>query len=68
MYGNILAEAARKGITMQRMAEHLGIHRNTFQNKIDGASVFTWSEAYSLQLEFFPELNITYLFAKIQVA
>lgn len=37
-YSNLKAEMARKDITIESMAQMLGIHRNSVANKLNGAS------------------------------
>lgn len=64
MYNNLIAEAARKGLSYATMAEKLKMHRNTFENKINGKSKIFLEEAENLHREFFPEFAFEYLFAK----
>ena len=62
-YSNLKAEMARKDITIESMAQMLGIHRNSVANKLNGASSFTIEEAMKIRSSFLPELEYEYLFA-----
>lgn len=62
-YSNLKAEMARKDITIESMAQMLGIHRNSVANKLNGASSFSIEEAMKIRGIFFPDLEYKYLFA-----
>ena len=62
-YSNLKAEMARKDITIESMAQMLGIHRNSVANKLNGASSFSIEEAMKIRGIFFPDLGYNYLFA-----
>lgn len=63
VYSNLKAEMARKDITIESMAQMLGIHRNSVANKLNGASSFSIEEAMKIQDSFFQDLEYKYLFA-----
>lgn len=48
-YSNLKAEMARKDITIESMAQMLGIHRNSVANKLNGASSFSIEEAMKIR-------------------
>ena len=59
---NLKAEMAKADITVEAIAEALGIHRNSASNKINGKSKFTIKEAFEIKTMFFPTLSLDYLF------
>lgn len=61
-YSNLKAEMARRGITIESIAQLLGIHRNSAANKVNGKNQFTIQEAFDIQKTFFPDLEAQYLF------
>lgn len=61
---NLRAEMARKKISLEELADYLGIHRNSVANKIKGDSSFTIEESVKIQEKFFPELELKYLFKR----
>lgn len=61
---NLRAEMARKKISLEELADYLGIHRNSAANKIKGDSSFTIEESVKIQEKFFPELELKYLFKR----
>lgn len=61
---NLRAEMARKKISIEEMADFLGIHRNSVANKINGSSSFSIEESVKIQEKYFPELGLKYLFSK----
>lgn len=64
MYANLKGELARKNIMNNEVAGALGIHENTFCNKINGKSRFTVEEAFKIKSGFFKaeQLPLEYLF------
>lgn len=66
VFGNLIAEIAKRGYTKNEMAKHLGMSRNTFTNKLLCKYEFTKTEFDSLCKEFFPDINPDYLFEKYQ--
>lgn len=53
-----------KNISIKSYAEFLNISEKTAQNKLNGASEFTFSEVEKTTRILFPEFNWTYLFAQ----
>lgn len=51
-----------KGITIEAVANMLGLHRNTLANKLNGESSFTIEEAFKIKQQLLPEYDIDYLF------
>ena len=60
MFPNLKAEQARKGMTNQQVADHLGICRNSYENKLRGGKFFV-EEARRLCRLF--DCDFYYLFA-----
>ncbi len=67
MYRNLKAAMAAKGITIDTVANLLGVHRNTVSSKLDGESEFTFGQAEQIQNAIFPEYNSAYLFRRDSV-
>ena len=65
MYQNLKALMGAKGISIDSVANLLGLHRNTVANKLDGESEFTYAQAELLQETMFPEYNAKYLFRRV---
>ena len=61
---NLKGEMAKRNITAEKFAQLLGIHRNSVANKINGDSSFSIEEAMKIKEEYFPELELKYLFQK----
>ena len=68
MYDNLKALMGLKGITIDAMANLLGVHRNTVQNKLDGKSEFTIGEAQLIIETMFPEYTYKYVFHRKMAA
>lgn len=63
MYKNLVAEMAKKAITKRAMARQLNLCETTLQNKIKGKSRFDIEESFAIKEQFFPDLELQYLFA-----
>lgn len=63
-YVNLRAEMAKNGVSVEDVAQTLGIHRNTATNKICGDTPFTIDEAFALRDARFPGYEVGYLFRK----
>ena len=63
MYGNLRKELYMRSITMKDLAEHLGISTRTLQNKMNGKTDWTLTEALEV-LNIIPGLTLEYLFAR----
>lgn len=59
--GKVLTE---KKISKQAVANFLGIHRNTLDNKLAGETDFTIDEAFAIKSNFLPEYDLEFLFTK----
>lgn len=62
-YPNLRAEMSRKNIGLVEMAEGVNSNRDTLARKLSNKSKLTLADAFSIQQQFFPELDVTYLFA-----
>lgn len=62
MLRNLLAEMARREISMKQLSAIAGINERTAYNKTREISQFTLDEALKIQKQLFPELDIKYLF------
>lgn len=57
MRTNLIGEMAKRGISINDVAELLGIHRNSVSNKLYGKSAFTLDEAIAVYDRYFSDLN-----------
>jgi len=57
-------EMAKKNITIEKISELLGIHRNSVSNKVSGDSSFSIEEARKIRDEYFPMFKVEDLFTK----
>ena len=64
MYINLKIEMLKSGIKTKDIAQHLGLHRNTVEYKINGKGCFNMNEATKIRDKFFENLTIDYLFKK----
>ncbi len=62
MYPNLEAEIARKGLIKKEIAEQLDYRLATLYDKLNRKTKFTLDEALEIRDEFFPEMEIEYLF------
>lgn len=62
MYYNLKNALHQKGITIKQYAEFLGVGEKTVQNKVKGATDFTYPEFKKTCSLLFPEYNADYLF------
>lgn len=68
MYKNLVKILNEKKITMKAYAEFLGVTEKTVQNKIQGKTEFTLSEATKTCTIICPEYKMDYVFAADEVA
>lgn len=61
-FSNLRAEMARKGVTVQEIADLIGVNRDTVSRKLSRKSPLNLSEAFVIERTFFPGLGISYLF------
>lgn len=62
MHRNLMAEMARHGYKLRDVQAVLGKTDKTISDKIKGKRDFSVTEAFAIQRELFPELDINYLF------
>lgn len=62
MYRNLLAEMVRRNITGKAVCEVAGFSSRTWLNKSKGITQFTLNEAIAIREQFFPDLDLEYLF------
>ena len=63
-FSNLRAEMAREGITVQEIADSIGVNRDTAARKLSRKSPFTLNEAFIIERKFFQGLGIPYLFSE----
>lgn len=68
MYENLERVMKERGITKKALAEFLDVRHATIVDKTNGNSRFLLDEAFKIQEQFFPDLEIKYLFSKTEVA
>ncbi len=61
-YGNLKLALYESNITIETVAEFLGIHRNSVTNKLNGTSSFTIAEAQKLKKGLLTKYDSEYLF------
>jgi plasmid maintenance system antidote protein VapI len=64
LYENLKIEMLKAGITIEKIAEEMGVHRNTIGNKINGDTPLSIDEALFIRNRWFPNLDFFYLFKK----
>ncbi len=64
MLNNLRAEMVRKNITVKDVARVLGLGNRATRDRIAGRVQFSVDEALAVRNEFFPELDIDYLFKR----
>lgn len=64
MYENLKMAMAQKGVSIDSLANLLGVHRNTAAKKLDGESEFSYGQAELIQETIFPEYSAKYLFRR----
>lgn len=61
---NLKGEMAKRNVSIENIANLLGIHRNSVANKINGKSAFSFEQSVKIQERLFPDLELKYLFRK----
>ncbi len=61
---NLRLEMLKNRITIEDLANFLGIHRNSVSNKLNGNSSFSIEESMAIQERYFPDKDLKYLFKK----
>ena len=64
MYRNLVAEMARRGVARKQIAEAIGGSYNHVREKINGKYEFEYGEALKIQEQFFPDIDLKYLFER----
>ena len=59
---NLIGEMAKRNISINAIADTLGIHRNSVANKIYGKSDFTVEQAIKIHDRFFCDCDFKVLF------
>lgn len=65
IYPTLELEIYKRGIKLNRIASQLGICTKALNNKLKGLTEFTWSEACTLQIEFFSNISKDDLFVRL---
>lgn len=63
MLRNLLAEIGRNRIKQIDIAKALKVNEKTLRNKLNQITAFTFPETVIIRDEFFPDLDLEYLFA-----
>ena len=64
MFPNLSDALKDKGITLKAVAILIGCTEKTLQNKMNGITEFTLSEALLINENLLPEFRLQYLFSK----
>ena len=67
-YPNLNAELARQGVTLQEVADHLGITLATASNKKNGKYEFTLTQAKQIKAYLKTDIPLEELFEEIEEA
>lgn len=62
IYPYLEGKIAERGIKKAMIAKCIGISPRALSNKFTGKSEFTWSQARTIQLSFFPDIEKDILF------
>ena len=65
MFSNLRAEMARQQVTIQGIANVIGVGRDAASQKLSGKTPITLSEAFKIEGAYFPDLDIRYLFSEL---
>lgn len=65
MFSNLRAEMARKQVTIQEIADMIGVGRDAASKKLSGKAPLTLAEAFRIETEYFPDSDVRYLFAEL---
>lgn len=64
-FENLRAEMGRKSLSIKEIAEGVGIQRTTLSKKLKRESPLQLDEAYKIIRSFFPDKEMSYIFAEI---
>lgn len=62
MYSNLRLLLASKNISIKKFADFLDVSEKTAQNKLNGATAFTYPEVCKIKEYLFPEYDLDYIF------
>lgn len=62
-YPNLRAEMARRSLTIQDVAEVIGVNRDTMSKKLSGKSPLFLDEAFKIINDLFPDADIKNIFS-----
>ena len=62
MYRNVKAEMTRRGITLETLAQQLGVTIGTLSNKLNGKQPLTFNEAKKIKSELAVDIPLEELF------
>ena len=61
VYGNLLAEIAKRGYSKKEIAESIGLSRNALANKLNCKTSFKVEELETIHKNFFNDCSYVYL-------
>ena len=64
MYRILRGEMVKKGLTISRLAEKIGVSEKTLRNKIHGDTDFTWPAVCTIHRLVNPNMSKDELFSK----
>lgn len=65
VYSNLRAEMARQRVTIQGIADAIGVGRDSASQKLSGKTQITLAEAFKIEEAYFPGSDVRYLFAEL---
>lgn len=65
MFPNLRTEMARKQITIQEIANMIGVGRDAARQKLSGKTPITLEEAFKIENGYFPSSDVRYLFEEL---
>ena len=61
VYGNLIAEMAKRGYTKKEISESIGLSRNALANKLNCKTSFKVEELEIIHKKYFNDCNYIYL-------
>lgn len=65
VFPTLAGEIAKRGIKKNAIAQRLGISYRSLYSKLAGETSFTWEEVRTINECFFPDMNTTELFKRV---
>lgn len=65
MFSNLRAEMARQRVTIQEVANAIGVGRDAASQKLSGKTPITLADAFKIEQKYFPDYDVRYLFAEL---